>query len=86
MPRISEFYGIIIEMFHADHAPPHFHAKYGDQSALVALDPIRIDRGKLPPRAQRMVVEWASLHHRELLENWGRTERFESLVRIDPLP
>jgi len=26
MPTISVFYGIVIQMFWNDHAPPHFHA------------------------------------------------------------
>jgi len=28
MPTISAFYGILIQMFWGDHAPPHFHALY----------------------------------------------------------
>ena len=28
MPTISSFYGILIQMFWGDHAPPHFHALY----------------------------------------------------------
>jgi hypothetical protein len=27
MPEISRFYGIVIKMYFADHAPPHFHAE-----------------------------------------------------------
>jgi hypothetical protein len=26
MPTISIFYGIVIQMFWSEHAPPHFHA------------------------------------------------------------
>ena len=33
MPRISEFYGIVVEMYWSDHNPPHFHAKYGRASS-----------------------------------------------------
>jgi len=29
MPRISMFYGIVVTMYSSDHAPPHFHARYG---------------------------------------------------------
>ena len=29
MPRVSEFYGIVIAMSYNDHEPPHFHAIYG---------------------------------------------------------
>ncbi len=27
VPRISTFYGIVIEMYFGDRAPPHFHAR-----------------------------------------------------------
>lgn len=36
MPRLSEFYGIVIAMYWKDHQPPHFHAFYGE---FAALDP-----------------------------------------------
>ena len=32
MPRISSFYGIVIEMYFGDHPPPHFHARYGGET------------------------------------------------------
>lgn len=28
MPRICEFYGIVILMDYLEHSPPHFHARY----------------------------------------------------------
>jgi hypothetical protein len=34
MPRISEFYGILVYMYYRDHAPPHFHAIYGFATQL----------------------------------------------------
>lgn len=30
MPTISQFYGIVIQMFWNEHAPPHCHATYAD--------------------------------------------------------
>lgn len=36
MPEISRFLGMVIRMFFDDHNPPHFHAEYGDYSALSA--------------------------------------------------
>ena len=30
MPTISAFCGISIQMFWQEHAPPHFHALYGE--------------------------------------------------------
>ena len=35
MPTISVFYGIVIQMFWQDHAPPHFHALYAEHEALI---------------------------------------------------
>lgn len=84
-PRISEFYGIVISLYFGDHDPPHFPAKYGGDKALFAIEPERIVRGWLPPRAQRMVLEWAALHREELSENWRRAQRGEPLIPIPPL-
>ncbi len=45
MPTISEFLGILIVMYYNDHAPPHFHAKYGEHEALIQISPL----GRLAP-------------------------------------
>ena len=47
MPTISTFYGIIITMYYNDHMPPHFHALFGAQEALLNLDG-KIIEGKFP--------------------------------------
>ena len=36
MPEICRFYGIVIKMYFADHAPPHFHAEYAEQGDLTS--------------------------------------------------
>ena len=38
VPRLSEFYGIVIYMYFADHNPPHFHAIYAEHEALIRID------------------------------------------------
>ena len=30
MPELCRFLGMIITMYYDDHAPPHFHIRYGD--------------------------------------------------------
>lgn len=72
MPIISIFFGIVIRMFHGDHAPPHFHASYQGFEALIAIDDGRVLAGSLPRRALRIVQEWGAGHRTELLENWQR--------------
>ena len=40
MPEISRFFGIIITMNDNDHAPPHFHARYGERLIdVVKVEP-----------------------------------------------
>ena len=86
MPRISYFYGIAIYMYYRDHAPPHFHAEYAEHEARITISNLAILSGKLPPRAQGLVAEWATLHQQELQALWERASKMETLSRIDPLP
>jgi len=72
MPRICEFYGIVIAMYWTDHPPPHFHAIYGEHDAQVSISTGEVIGGELPRRAQRLVSEWAQLHRDELMENWDK--------------
>jgi hypothetical protein len=85
MPEISRFYGLVISMFHNDHNPPHFHVRYGGNKAKVSISTLEILAGKLPRRAQALVLEWASTHRSELLENWERAMNDLPLKDIDPL-
>ena len=85
MPAICEFYGITIFMYYNDHAPPHFHARYGGQRVLIGISPIRVLAGAFPPRAGSMVVEWATARQEQLRANWELARRAEALVRIPPL-
>jgi hypothetical protein len=86
MPRISYFYGIAIAMYwrEKDHPVPHFHAEYAGQKASIGIDG-KVLGGSLPPRALRLVQDWAALHHDELLANWQRARGHESLEPIEPL-
>ncbi len=85
MPEISRFFGIVIQMYWDDHNPPHFHAHYGDEHAVVDIQKLCIIGGKLSPRAMGLVTEWASLHQSELLDDWSRAQRQDSLLKIEPL-
>jgi hypothetical protein len=86
MPRISEFYGIVIWLYRADHLPAHFHAQYGEHWAKVAIGDARLIDGSLPARAMRMVREWTRLHRAELVANWRHAQGDDPLEPIAPLP
>jgi len=42
MPTISVFYGIVIRMYFNDHAPPHFHARYGEFEATIKIEDLAV--------------------------------------------
>lgn len=85
MPTVSRFYGIEIGMFYNDHAPPHFHVKYGEFKAEIRIDTLEIRDGWIPRRAQRLVDEWATRHKDELMGNWDRARRSASVNLIEGL-
>jgi hypothetical protein len=85
MPRISQFFGVVIYMYFNDHLPPHFHAEYGEFEAVYAIDTLDSLRGELPRRAHIMVIEWALAHRIELRANWQRARQQLPLEHIEPL-
>jgi hypothetical protein len=85
MPEVSRFFGIVIAMYHKEHAPPHFHAKYAGQWASFSIQDLTLLEGHLPRRAVSLVLEWAFQHRDELMANWERVRRMEELVEIEPL-
>ena len=86
MPEISRFYGIVIKMYWADHAPPHFHAEYAGAHTTIAIATLAVISGSLPARALGLTIEWATLHQQELRELWGLAESAQPLHTIEPLP
>ncbi|MDP2530366.1 MAG: DUF4160 domain-containing protein [Candidatus Palauibacterales bacterium] len=60
MPKISEFFGISIYMYFREHGVPHFHARYGSEEVVLAIDDLSVLGGQLSPRALGLVAEWAS--------------------------
>jgi hypothetical protein len=85
MPEVSRFFGIVITMNYGDHAPPHFHVRYAEQRALIAIETLGLLRGHLSPRVFGMVMEWAALHQAELERDWSLARQQLPLDRIAPL-
>jgi len=82
MPEITRFYGIIIKIFFGDHPPPHFHAVYGEYIALFDINTLNVIEGDLPPRARKLVVEWAENYQVELKTIW-ETQEFKKLPPLE---
>ncbi len=85
MPEISRFYGIIVAMYYNEHNPPHFHVKYGDDTAEIDIRTLQILKGGIPKRAKSMVLEWADEHREELMLDWELARQKLELNKIEPL-
>ena len=79
------FFGSVIRMYYDDHAPPHFHAYYGGDVAVIAIETLDVLEGGLPRRAMALVVEWAQQHRDELREDWRLAEAHQVLKPVPPL-
>ena len=72
-------------MFFNDHAPPHFHARYGEFEATIDITSMVVIEGGLPSRALVLVRDWAALHRAELMENWRLCREKVQPAQIEPL-
>jgi hypothetical protein len=85
MPELCRFLGLVVTMYFNDHNPPHFHARYEDSRAIIAIDPLELREGSLPPRVLGLVMEWARIHQAELVANWTALAERGMFERIAPL-
>jgi hypothetical protein len=68
-----------------DHAPPHFHARYGNENVAIEIATLTVIAGNLAPRALGLVMEWAVKHQEELLADWKLAMEGNLPVAIEPL-
>jgi len=84
MPELSRFLGIVIAMFYRDHAPPHFHAYYGEHEITVEIESGKVS-GDFPRRALAHVQEWASFMRLNCSKTGNWLCCASALRKIDPL-
>lgn len=72
-------------MFWNDHAPPHFHARYGEYKGIVDINELKLIEGDLPKRALSLILAWAKVHQKELLIDWGLCIQKQMPNKIEPL-
>lgn len=82
---VAVFLGIVIRMYHDDHAPPHFHVEYAEYSAIISIDDGKILAGRLPRRAARLVEEWRQTCISQLMRGWRDAQAGRTPRRIRPL-
>jgi len=72
-------------MFYNEHPPPHFHARYGEQKAIIAIEDGGVLEGSLSRRTYNLVREWWGLHREELTADWELARHRAALNPIAPL-
>lgn len=85
MPTISIFRGIKITMYWEDHMPPHFHATYGGEEVIVSINDVEVLEGSIPSKQLKMLLGWAAIRQKELLDNWELAAQRQELFAIEPL-
>jgi hypothetical protein len=85
MPEISLFYGIKVNMYYDEHNPPHFHAEYNENKALVDIIEARVIKGALPSKQLKLILAWCVIHQDELMQNWKLSKLGMPLNKIAPL-
>ena len=85
MPEISNFFGIRTSMYYADHNPPHFHAEYAEDNALIDIQKATVIQGALPSRQLKLVLAWCILYQQELMEDWQLAKDGKEPKPIPPM-
>jgi len=65
--------------------PPSFSTDHGEHSAIIDIRNLDLWSGYLPPRVLGLVIEWAAIHQDELVNNWEKVVKQETLLPINPL-
>ena len=88
MSSVSGFLGIVVEIYFLDtgqHSAPHFHATYGEDSAVYSIPDAEIVVGDLPSRKDRAVRVWADLRRDDLVREWENAVNGRPVPKIEPL-
>ncbi|MCY3018215.1 MAG: DUF4160 domain-containing protein [Planctomycetota bacterium] len=79
------FFGITVRLFYHEHNPPHLHAEYQGNKAVLDFRG-NVLRGDLKSRtALRLTREWIDLHAAELNEDWELARAGREIRGIAPL-
>jgi hypothetical protein len=87
MPRISEFFGMVVYMYWFDtqkHREAHFHVRYRGVEAVFSLDGRRLE-GNIGGRAERLIVEWCTERKSEIQAAWACAVQGKEMPWVLPL-
>ena len=83
--ELSGIFGMKILLDRRVSPPQRFHVAYDSARAAFSIAPVQFVAGYLPPRAKTLVLEWASIHEKELVAAWQDQAAGREPGRIAPL-
>lgn len=87
MPVISQFYGIVIQMFFKEgqqHHLPHIHVMYNEFNSVYDFNANKVE-GEMPRKQAKLVEAWILLHSEELNSLWNLMKNDGEYFKIEPL-
>ena len=71
MPTIHDFGSFRINMYFADHNPPHVHVLAADFEALVSIADGKVIRGDMPVKVRAKALRWIAANRDMLASRWN---------------
>jgi hypothetical protein len=59
--------------------------EYGEFQASITIRDLALLEGELPSRVLGFVIEWASLHKQELMDDWNMVQTAGKYFKSKPL-
>lgn len=87
MPRISEFFGIIVYMYWMDiqkHRKPHFHVRFKGNEAVFDLSG-KCLTGNVGDRANHLISEWCAENRKAIKQAWECAVNGKEIPWVRPL-
>lgn len=78
--RVDSYNGVKFEIRPRDHAPPHFHVTYGNQSATFSIKDGDLINGNIGIREKRIVKHYYELAKPKIIEMWNKMRASDSMV------
>ena len=86
MREIARFLGMFVYFCDEKDSTAHFHVRYNEHRAVIAMDELKIIAGALPPRVTDLAVEWAMANAGLIHQGWDAWQKDQTILpRIPPL-
>ena len=70
MPTIALVSGVRIIIYPKDHLPPHLHARFAEEEAMISIVTGDVLEGSLPRAKLRAVLEWLAARREQVAYIW----------------